>query len=160
MIELPSILIRKRFTSKDEFISKAEEVFTHDFIEYPPKLNGVYVGCRQDKMPNNGYNRTFWHLISEGDHREEDKVDEDRVERIPWINPIIEGQPDADWMMWEKPAKRNNSRILIYSCKYKYLVVIEKRKGRDIVFWTAFPIGVDNNHYERKLIKEHKKYVS
>lgn len=43
------------------------------------------------------YYRTFWHIVTEGDHTENDEVDLNRLEKLQWINPIIDGQPDSDW---------------------------------------------------------------
>lgn len=155
MIELPPILIRKNFKTQEEFIIFAYQLFIHDFIDYPPKLCRKTVNTLKQTMPN-GYNKTFWHIITEGDHRESDPVVLDRLERLPWINPIIEGQPDDEWLMWEKPSERKTARTLIYSTKLRYLVVIEKRNSNNVVFWTAYPI--DTNHQDRKLIKEYKTY--
>ena len=43
------------------------------------------------------YCRTFWHSVTEGDHTENDEADLNRLEKLQWINPIIDGQPDSDW---------------------------------------------------------------
>lgn len=157
MINLPPIIPYNRFQSDEEFINYAYSVFLQDFIEYPPKLYNAIVKTLPQKM-RNGYNKTFWHLITEGDHLENSAIIPDRIERLPWINPIIEGQPDSNWLMWEKPAKRENTRVLIYNTYYRYLVVIEKRPATKVVFWTAYPIGINNRHQERKLLKEYSQY--
>jgi len=157
MIDLPPIISLKDFSSIDSLIREAYRIFVHDFLKYPPKLANCIVMTR-DQVMDNGYNASFWHIITEGDHLETSKVIRDRAERIPWINPIIDGQPDSEWLMWYKPGLRKNQRILIYSTKYKYLVVIEKRQGSDFTFITGYPIGIDNNHQERKLIKEYNAY--
>lgn len=81
-----------------------------------------------------------------------------RIERIPWIRPIIDEQPDKDWYVWDKPLKRKNHRVHIYSTKRKYLVVLDLRGEDRVVFWTAFPIDPDNHHQEKKLLKEYSLY--
>ena len=100
------------------------------------------------------YYRTFWHSVTEGDHTENDEADLNRLEKLQWINPIIDGQPDSDWWLWETKRKKDD-RILIYSKKYRYLIVIDKRKD-NVVFWTAYLITYD--HAERKLEKEYLQY--
>ena len=83
---------------------------------------------------------------------------QERIERIPWIRPIIDEQPDKDWYVWDKPLKRKNHRVHIYSTKRKYLVVLDLRGEDRVVFWTAFPIDPDNHHQEKKLLKEYSLY--
>ena len=153
MIDLPEIIHTNRFTNERDLLTHAQNIFIHDFIEYPPELNHTRVLTRTDKTKN-GYYRTFWHIVTEGDHTENDKVDLNRLEKLQWINPIIDGQPDSDWWIWETKRKKDD-RILIYSKKYRYLIVIDKRKD-NVVFWTAYPITYD--HVERKLEKEYLQY--
>lgn len=160
MIDIPPILKRNSFKSEKEFIDRAYSVFLHDLVDYPPTFGKTQVYCMERKNINPEYLDTFWHIITEGSHRKNDRIDQNRVERIPWINPIISGQPDDEWLLWNKHAKRENTRTLIYSRKYKYLVVIEHSKKGSITFWTAYPIDTDGGHHERKLLKEYQKYKS
>lgn len=157
MIELPPIISERDFPSEAELLEEARRIFIHDFIDYPPTLNKSIVKTRLDKMPN-GYYKTFWHIVTEGNHREEDRIEKDRLVRLPWINPAIEGQPDNEWFLW-KEARSNarRPRIHIYFSKMRYLIVIEldARTGQN-VFWTAYPISED--HEDRKLIKRYKQF--
>ena len=157
MINLPPIIKSNNFSSYDDMLKSAHNLFCRDFIKYPPTLGKLPVVTLTDTMEN-GFLRTFWHIITEGDHSENDKIIPDRLERVPWIRPIIDGQPDSEWLMWEKPHGKSRTRTLIYSIKYKYLIVLESRNRNNIVFWTAYPIGINNKHHERKLINEYNIY--
>ena len=160
MIELPPIISRRDFPTKDEIIKEAYRIFLHDFIQFPPKFRTQTVQTRKEMMANN-YNKTFWHIITEGDHRENDNIIQDRLERITWINPIIEGQPDDAWYLWTENGRcgKNRERIHIYSSQMRYLIVIERDLKTDKnVFWTAYPIKED--HYNKKLIKRYKKSLN
>ena len=158
MIELPPIINRRQFDNDQDFIEKAYETFIHDFVEYPPTFLNKKVACLPYKTTDGKYFNTFWHVITEGDHRESDRFVQERIERIPWIRPIIDEQPDKDWYVWDKPLKRKNHRVHIYSTKRKYLVVLDLRGEDRVVFWTAFPIDPDNHHQEKKLLKEYSLY--
>lgn len=155
MIDLPEIIKVNRFSSEEELLNHAQKIFVHDLIDYPPTIKNKELKTNRDKM-NNGYYRSFWHIATEGDHTENDKVIHARIERIPWIRPIIDSQPDKEWLMWTKPwRKKDETRTLIYSEKLRYLIVIDNRK--DIpVFWTAFPI--DTRHRHERLLKEYEAY--
>ncbi len=159
MIELPPIISRRDFPTDEEIIKEAYRIFLRDFIQFPPKFRAQTVQTRKEMMANN-YNKTFWHIITEGDHRESDNIIQDRLERIPWINPIIEGQPDNAWYVWTESGNgrcgKNRERIHIYSSQMRYLIVIERDLKTDKdVFWTAYPIK--ENHTDRNLIKRYKK---
>ena len=106
MIELPPIINRRQFDNDQDFIEKAYETFIHDFVEYPPTFLNKKVACLPNKTTDGKYFNTFWHVITEGDHRESDRFVQERIERIPWIRPIIDEQPDKDWYVWDKPLKR------------------------------------------------------
>ena len=160
MIELPPIINRKRFKTEQDFIDYAYKVFIHDFIDFPPSFGKSTVCCMRRNSTNPKYLDTFWHIVTEGSHTENDRIDQERTERIPWINPIISGQPDNEWLLWNKPAKRGNTRTLIYSTKYKYLVVIEHSPKGTLTFWTAYPISGEGTHHEIKLLKEYARYTS
>lgn len=153
MIDIPPIIHTEQFKAENELLDYAQKLFIHDFIDYPPKLLSKEIKTRTEKM-SNGYYRTFWHIVTEGNHLENDKVATNRLERLPWINPIIEGQPDPEWWLW-KTKRGKDDRILIYSKKYKYLIVIDER-NKDVVFWTAYPVIYP--HVERKLEKEYLQY--
>ena len=155
MIELPPILLLKNYQSENEMLRDAYRIFIHDFIDFPPSLKGKKVETRSEIMAN-GYHQTFWHIITEGSHREEDNIKSERLERIPWINPAIEGQPDEEWYLWVENRSRRRRRIHIFSSKIQFLIVIEQdTETKKEVFWTAYPI--DENHEVRKLLKRYSE---
>lgn len=60
------------------------------------------------------------------------------------------------WSRIESTPRGRRERIKALDVKNKYLVILDKRKNGDILFWTAYP--VDYTFKLNKFLKEFNKY--
>jgi len=94
--------------------------------------------------------RCFWHLISEGALKDDDRIPNiRRCERIPWIAHIINNQNDQELRCWENKRGSNTNTVLWVPTE-RYMVIFSNRKDYYLLT-TAYV------HKDRKSIRNEKE---
>lgn len=136
-----------------QYLAVVYDWFRRDFLQTQPRYGDKLV-LPADIGVTNGKERTFWHLISEGEVEGERTPDLRRCERIRWPRPIIEHHSDAVVRVWEgrkKASGRTRKRIYLWLEEQEYLVVLG-REGQRVILVTAFL--AQQAHAKRRLMRE------
>lgn len=133
--------------------------FREDFIDSRPRFRGAALGMKRLPL-RDGREATFWHLTSQGDGPEDERVlHEPRCERIGWPRPSVENEADAAVKVWEEP-RGSEFRVHIWVEADDYVVVLVRRKvgqpDEYILPWTAFV--VESGHYRRNLQRRFEQF--
>ncbi len=155
---LPSRLFEKQYSTPLALAKEAAIRFANDFEN--PTQKAMFLGyeIRLKTYPQNnsfGFNATFWHIITKGDHLDSVKeIDIERATRVPWILPLIEeGYYDDDVSVyWED--RNNKPRICLFYERMRYVVILEPRwkdsKICYILLWSAYYITPEQRIYKFK----------
>ena len=130
-------------------------IFKRDLIDNPPAFRGKPVDIIHEQFFENK-ERSFWHIISNGDHDDNRSPNEERCAGVSWVKPLIEDtrvcEHYAVWVKWHDKTKRD--RYYIW-CKYvDYLVILEDRKTHYKLI-TAYPV----QYSKKQLEKDYSKYL-
>jgi hypothetical protein len=153
---LPALVLFQDYGGDwDRYVKVLYRYFKQDFVDSQPFFRGKHLALKRHPMEQ-GKEATFWHLISEGSKKEDERLpDLRRCERIRWPRPVIEHADDPPIKVWENQRKRE-TRILIWLEAAEYLVILAARRGYTL-FWTAYP--VTQPHRKRKLQKEYEAWI-
>lgn len=131
-------------------------VFKRDFLTGNLQFRGKNVDIIHEKFFE-GKERSFWHIISEGDADAERELNTDRCASISWARPLIEDDGNCDkyriWVKWHDKSKRD--RYYIWCTEVNYMVILEDRD-------THFKLITAYNVLEYKVKsyeKEYKKFI-
>ena len=131
------------------------KIFKRDFIDNTLYYNGKKVDIIHEKF-HEGKERSFWHIISEGDKDIDRTPISRRAEVLPWAKPLIEEDGTCiqykQWVKYHDKTKRN--RHYIWCTAIKYMVILEDR-GTYFKLITAYPV-LDYN--VKRYNKEYLKY--
>ena len=110
-------------TDKRQWCLVQYQVYTNDFIHHGPLFDGLPVN--RHRYPEvRGKEKTFWHMVQEGDIEEERTPDLRRFERIRWPRPVIEEGRNKKIKIWEN-RRKSQKCICLWVVEYEYLVVLE-----------------------------------
>lgn len=154
--KLPSRLEWKMFRGdatryKDALYS----VFQRDFLSGTLKFKGKNVDIIHEKFFE-GKERSFWHVISEGDADVDRELDTERCASLPWARALIEDNGECDqfriWKKWHDKSNRN--RYYIWCVAVSYMVILEDREThfKLITAYNVMPYKV------RSYTKDFEKY--
>lgn len=154
--KLPSILPVSSFSSDRNAYTKAlYRLFKKDFIDNDLFFKGKKVEIIHEKLYEEK-ERSFWHIISEGDEDINRTPISYRAEKIRWARPIIEDDGKCSkyryWVKYNDRTKRD--RHYIWCTAVNYLVILEDR-GTHYKLITAFPV-ID--YKVKSYQKDYKKY--
>ncbi len=142
-------------------LAKLYGVFINDFIINKAKHCNIEITYNTEIKPD-GDNKEegFWHVISK-DFRKtrEREPDYKRARRLPWAKPLMESgvRPEIEVFDYDHGPKDKGIRRYIWLCKYRYALVLKKRKGK--FYWiTAYYVsrrGDEDltNRYKNKVLK-------
>lgn len=160
---LPNTLSYKQ-GNEIAFIEEAYVTFTCDFIQHPPFCLGLPIKFNKDKTYQQVKEECFWHLISMKSATTETRIPcFERIERIPWVKPIIEraGQ-DSSIQVWENERLGNRGQpetrtlLLFRNAKNAHLIVLNKNP-QNFFLLSSYPIPVGSFKLKR-LLEEHKAF--
>lgn len=127
-------------------------IFYDNFIANKTYHRGKYVGF--PRIIENGKERIFWHLTTRDDKTQEARYpDLRRSERLPWLKPMIEVEPNTDVLTWEYTESDNSVKIYIWLRNHDYVAIIRKFKNGALILVTAF--WVEYPSARRKLMKKY-----
>lgn len=126
--------------------------FRADFVERTAQFRGEPV--RVGTQLIDGKERTFWHVISEGNVEQERRPDLRRCERIGWIREMIEHENDEAIVSWPQ-SRGAKQRHVVWLRHADFAVILEKRPGCWWL-WTAYP--TERPHTQKKLIREYEEW--
>lgn len=155
--KLPSRLEWSMFRGDAKLYKEAlYSVFKRDFLNGDLQFRGKNVDIIHEKFFE-GKERSFWHIISEGDVDVDRELNTDRCASIPWAKPLIEDDGNCEkyriWVKWHDKSKRD--RYYIWCTEINYMVILEDRE-------THFKLITAYNVLEYKVKsyeKEYNKYV-
>lgn len=161
---------KPQFMEKDilvpiKWLEYKAEVFWHSAsIQPKPKLE--ILPCNNDitsSLCGNNCVTATEPIILNGEEREKCIY---RAARVNWIKPIIEmyNNGDARVKYWEKvhSNKRNRLYLRYQEEEIDYLIVLEEKSAKRVVFITAYPIfflsakrdyEIDYQNYQKSQIK-------
>lgn len=104
------------------------KIFKRDFIDNELFFNGKKVDIIHEKLFENK-ERSFWHIISEGEEDINRTPISWRSEALPWVKPlIVEGGACSEYKVWTKyHDKTKKDRYYIWCTAINYLVILEDR---------------------------------
>jgi hypothetical protein len=127
-------------------------VFHKDFVDSTPSFRGAPVRVKRHPIEQ-GRERGFWHVTSEGWQETKRVPDLRRCERIGWIRAIIENAEGSDVRVWDN-RRRGRHRAVLWVEGAEFLVVLERRSFGWLL-WTAY--CVTEEHRKRKLLREYEE---
>lgn len=138
----------------DKYVDALYAIFKRDFIDHQIIFDGKNVDIIHEKYYQEK-ERSFWHLISEGEHDADRTPVSFRAGKIPWARKLIEENGDCDeHKIWKKlNVKNNKTRIYIWCETINYMVILEDR-GEWIKLITAYPVQKYNvKRYQKEFLK-------
>lgn len=131
-----------------EVFQRLYDVFYRDFHVNRCYFAGRSVGWDRRILPGETYEEGFWHLITEMNDQENDRLfDPRRSERLPWCRPTIVNNADPAVRVWDYQQGKH-LRTYVWLYQEDYLVVLEKKR-RFVFLITAYHI--DGNQTRKKL---------
>ncbi len=136
---LPDRLFRDDFSTAELLEEAAYAVFQRDWETYP-----VFRGdeVRVHRMPhkaNSQRSHTYWHCVTEGQPEEERKTPmEDRLERIPWAQPVVVNEADASLKVWSNQRGRDQ-HVCLWLERENYLMVLKVAHDHFVLKTTYSP---------------------
>ena len=131
------------------------KIFKRDFIENDLFFENKTVDIIHEKYYD-GKERSFWHIISEGEQDADRTPISRRAETLPWARALIEDKQSCnEYKKWKKyHDKTNRYRYYIWCSLINYMVILE---DRDTYFKliTAFEV---QEYSVRRYTKEYIKY--
>ena len=157
---LPELLLFQDYNGDwHRYLDAAYDCFTKDFLEAVPKVLGVDIRSKRNKMYD-GKDHSFWHCIEE--HIPGAPVDEDNripnirlIERIKWPRPIIEQvAKSSDVLAWTEIYRGHGTRerAHLFVPSEDYVVVLDPRQidefGKPAYYylWTTFLCASERQH--------------
>ncbi|MCG7948699.1 MAG: hypothetical protein N0C84_20375 [Candidatus Thiodiazotropha taylori] len=137
----------------DAYLDAIYEFFRQDFVNDKPYFQGRRLGLKRHPLTY-GKEATFWHMIQKGTDENNRTPDFRRCERIRWPRPIIENDDSSAVKIWRN-QRGQEERVCLWFEQENYLVILADR-GEYILPWTAYL--VEQQHRQRKLLKEHDRY--
>jgi hypothetical protein len=136
---LPARLDRVTFPDKVALEAAAWTVFQNDFRIFPQFRGEAVRVSRVPHKARNDREHTYWHVVTEGEPEEARKTPmPDRLERVPWIKPLIENEacPLSDIKVWSN-QRGGSTHICIWFDRLNYLVVL-KQLSKNYLLKTAY----------------------
>lgn len=131
-------------------------VFKKDFLSGNLKFRGKNVDIIHEKYFE-GKERSFWHIISEGEDDAGRELNTERCASLPWAKTLIEDDGSCEkyriWIKWHDKTKRD--RYYIWCTEVNYMVILEDRSShyKLITAYNVLPYKVKS--YE----KDYTKYI-
>lgn len=129
-------------------------VFQRDFLSGNLQFKGKNVDIIHEKFFE-GKERSFWHIISEGNEDVDRDLNTERCASLPWAKPLIEDDSNCEkyriWVKLHDKSKRN--RYYIWCTEVNYMVILEDRDThfKLITAYNVLPYKVKS--YEKDYIK-------
>jgi hypothetical protein len=110
------------------YIETLYKIFKRDFIQNTLQFQGKNVDIIHEKYFE-GKERSFWHMISEGEEDASRKLNVERCASIPYVKVLITENGDCDnYRIWKKwHDKTNKERYYIWCVVANYMVILEDR---------------------------------
>ena len=130
------------------------EVFKRDFLRIPLTYMGKPVDIIHEKYYNRK-ERSFWHIISEGDEDINRSLNIERCASLPWARPLIEDDNSCEkyrtWVKFHDKSKKD--RYYIWCTEVNYMVILEDRNihYKLITAYNVLPYKV--NSYKKDYLK-------
>lgn len=154
--KLPSRLEWSMFRGDARLYKEAlYKVFKKDFIDSDIYFRGKKVDIIHQKYFE-GKERSFWHIISEGEADAERELDTERCASIPYARPLILDDGNCKkyrlWIKWHDKTSKN--RYYIWCLEVNYMVILEDRNThfKLITAYNVLPCKV------KAYQKDYKKY--
>lgn len=150
--KLPPSLFNGNMNSYKEALYN---IFKRDFIDNEVFFRGKRVDIIHEKLFENK-ERSFWHIISEGEEDFNRTPISWRSEVLPWVKPlIIEDGNCEEYKVWKKYCDRTKKyRYYIWCTALNFLVILEDRNTHFKLI-SAYPV----HEYKIKYYnKEYSKY--
>jgi len=136
-----------------EYFQAVYKIFESDFIRNHPSFEKQKVVVRKYPLVD-GIHKTFYHITHEGHDENERTPDIRRMERIRFPRFVITNKQHPEILLW-KNKRGKDERIILFSERENYVVVLTDRKGF-FLFITAY--FIEKEHRKRKLMKEYEAY--
>lgn len=105
---------------------------------------------RHSRSDDHGYERGFWHIVSEGDDRTPDIR---RAERIGWYKETVQNCDAPEVCRWRR-SRGKSSRVHLWIPEDDYILVLEERRN---LFWLITAFTCIKPHRMRQFVREHKE---
>lgn len=154
---LPSLIKFEDYNGEWEAYENAlYDVFKTTFIDNTQYFRSKPIGIFTETMYH-GKEKTFWHVISEGDDEYNRTPNIRRCERIVWIDTIIKLLTCKSCSSIYKWRYKHSNRKYRYKlwCKETNFIVILEERAKCFMLITAYVVTY--NHAITKLEKEYNK---
>ncbi len=139
--DMPSKLPPSLFGGDMHLYKKAlYDIFKRDFVENKVYHRGKKVDIIHEKLFE-GKERSFWHIISEGEEDVNRVPITWRSEVLPWAKPLIQEDGNCsehrEWKKYHDKTKRD--RYYIWCTSLNFLVILEDRTSHYKLI-SAYPV--------------------
>jgi hypothetical protein len=141
----------------EEVVAALYVVFRRDIVDNPPLIDGVPVWI--DRRISDGFEESFWHLITRTDHASGDRqFDPRRAERLSWCGALLRNSNSPDVRRWRFRDERDSIRLYLWYEDGDYVVILEeKAMRRGGVYFLATAYYVDGDSQRRSLNRKYEK---
>ncbi|WP_027640094.1 hypothetical protein [Clostridium cadaveris] len=138
----------------EEYENELYNIFKSSFIDTKQYFQGKPIGIFTEAMYH-GKEKTFWHIISEGNNEYDRNPELRRCERIAWIKPLIElliCDKCTSIYKWKNKHRNKKYRYKLWCKKTNFIVILEER-NKCFMLITAYIVKY--KHSIEKLEKEY-----
>lgn len=153
---LPDRLDRTAFPDEIALEAAAWAVFQTAFAQRPT-FRGEFVNVdRKAHKARADREHTYWHLVTEGEPEETRTTPmPDRLERVPWIKPLIENEacPLSAIKVWSN-QRGGSTHVCIWFDRVNWIVVLKQLKTNYLLKTTYVP----ESRRKRQLHQEYARW--
>lgn len=153
--KLPSRLEWKMFRGDaTRYKNALYSVFKRDFLSGDLQFQGKNVDIIHEEFFE-GKERSFWHMISDGNEDTDRELNIERCASLPWAGFLIKDDGKCEhyriWVKWHDKSKRN--RYYIWCVLVNYMVILEDRAThfKLITAYNVLPYKIKS--YEKEYMK-------
>lgn len=152
---LPARLDRAHFSDETALETAAWTVFQRDFAT-GPQFRTERVNINRKPHPaRTDRGHSYWHAVTEGEPEDaRNSAEPERLERIPWVRPIIEGESceQSAIKVWSN-QRGGSTHVCIWFDRINYLVVLKQLSANFLLKTTYSP-------EPRRKQQLHKEYAA
>lgn len=152
---LPARLDRASYIDDAALEAAAWMAFQQDFTAAPGFRSELVHINRQPHPARSDRQHSYWHAVTEGQPETARTTPvAERLERIPWVRPIIENEacPQSSIKVWSN-RRGSSTHICIWFNRINYLIILKRLRTNYLLKTTYSP-------QSRRVQQLHREYAA